>query len=162
VRDSYAKLTIIFHPLSLAKPGGLLIPNQQAFFNPETERTEIYTEKWLEETCSVKELTDLSVHHHYWEDADGELWGDFNDPMENVRRDFQAYRECQNFLTPTEIVHIRQQLQLSVRTFTADLGLDVSTVSQIENGERLQTKSQDNLFRWAQGDCFSSTQNSKK
>ncbi|WP_125583456.1 helix-turn-helix domain-containing protein [Levilactobacillus cerevisiae] len=138
------------------------MPNQQAFFNPETERTEIYTEKWLEETCTVKELTDLSVRHHYWEGPDGELWGDFNDPMENVRRDFQAYRERQHFLTPPEIIHVRQRLNLTVRAFAAALGLGVSTVSQIENGERLQTKYQDNLFRWAQGDRFSPTPHLKK
>jgi DNA-binding transcriptional regulator YiaG len=138
------------------------MPNQQKFFNPEKALTELYTEKWLEETCTVKDITDLTIRHHYWEAPDGELWGDFNSPMENIHLDFQAYRQRKEFLTPTEIVHIRQQLHLTVREFADILGLGISTVSQIENNERIQTKYQDNLFRWAQGERFTAVSKKQK
>ena len=58
---------------------------KKEFYNPEKEITEEYTEKWIIEKSRVKEVNDLLVTHHYWMDSDGELWGDFDNPMENVK-----------------------------------------------------------------------------
>jgi len=128
--------------------------HQKTFYNPEIAAKVTYTEKWKMETVTVKEISDLHVLHHYWQDAAGELWGDFDDPMENVRSDFQAYRQRKNYLAPQDIVTLRKKLNLTVRQFASKLGLSSSTLSQIENDQRIQTRYQDNLFRWASGEKF--------
>ena len=65
---------------------------EKKFYNPEKESTEFYTEKWVLEQTTVKDLKNLTVKHHYWIDSDGEWWVDFENPMENVHADFDAYR----------------------------------------------------------------------
>jgi len=127
---------------------------QSVFYNPEKDLSENYTEEFRVETVTVKDVTNLRVEHHYWRDADGDLWGDFDNPMENVHRDFEAYRKEKNFLSPAEIHRIREKMGLTVRQFADKLGLGVSTLSQIENNQRIQVKYQDNLFRWANGETF--------
>ncbi|GAW99098.1 helix-turn-helix domain-containing protein [Secundilactobacillus mixtipabuli] len=123
---------------------------KKEFYNPELEITEIYTEVWRSEIVKVRDINDLIVRNHYWEDASGELWGDFDDPMENVRNSFNAYRERQGYLTPDDIRTLRQKLGLSVRQFANELGIGSSTLTQIENNQRLQVKYQEKLFRAAE------------
>lgn len=119
------------------------------FYNPEKEQSELYTEKWITEKSRVKDINDLSVKHHYWEDSDGELWLDFNDPMENVRADFDAYRQRLNYMSPQELKSLRKSLHLSQRAFASELGISYSVLSQIESNKRVQVKYQNNLFEWA-------------
>lgn len=120
---------------------------KKEFYNSEKELTEKYTEKWIIEKVKVNDIDDLIVNHHYWEDADGELWTDFKNPMENVKADFVAYRERKGFLKPEEIKRLRNNLKLTVRQFAISTGFGYSNISQIENNQRVQTKYQDILFR---------------
>lgn len=119
---------------------------KKKFFNPELNRTDIYTEVWKKEIITVKDEK-LEVKNHYWRDSEGELWGDFDNPMENVYRSFAAYRRKKNFLSPESIKKIRKSLGYSVRDFAKKLGISSSAVTQIENNHRIQTKYQDLLFR---------------
>lgn len=123
---------------------------KKEFYNPELETTEVYTEVWQLEIVKVRDIDDLIVRNHYWKDAAGELWGDFDDPMENVRNSFNAYRERQGYLKPDEIRALRQNLGLSVRQFASELGIGFSTLNQIENNQRLQVKYQEKLFEAAE------------
>ncbi|OAX75716.1 transcriptional regulator [Lactiplantibacillus plantarum] len=119
------------------------------FYNPELETTDTYTEVWKTEAIKVKDESDLLVMNHYWRDKDGALWGDFNDPMENVRRSFDVYRERKGYMTPDEIRDLRNQLNMSVREFADILGISTSSLTQIENNKRIQAKYQEILFEAA-------------
>ncbi|TGD22554.1 helix-turn-helix domain-containing protein [Companilactobacillus suantsaicola] len=123
---------------------------KKIFYNEEKEISEAYTEKWLLEKCTVKDIDNLIVNHHYWEDPEGELWVDFNNPMENVYADFNAYREVKNFMKPSELKKLRETLNLTVREFSKLTGLGYSNISQIENNQRIQTKYQDLIFKLIQ------------
>jgi len=90
---------------------------RKEFYNPELETTENYDEVWKLEVIKVKDESDLVVMNHYWQDKDGELWGDFNNPMENVKRGFDAYRKRKGYMTPDEIRNLRNQLNMSVKEF---------------------------------------------
>ncbi|AFR22691.1 hypothetical protein [Lactobacillus helveticus] len=70
---------------------------KKKFFNPELNQYDYYTEVWLPETVTVKDEKDILVINHYWKDKDGELWGDFDNPMENVYRSFVEYRQKKGF-----------------------------------------------------------------
>lgn len=122
---------------------------KKEFYNPELGIKELYTEVWKPEVIKVKDVTDLLVMNHYWRDASGELWGDFDDPMENVRRSFDAYRERKGYMTPNDIRHLRNQLDMSVRAFADALGIGPSSLTQIENNQRVQAKYQEILFEAA-------------
>lgn len=117
-------------------------------FNPVKGMKENYKEKYILEEVKVKDIDDLLVQHHYWEDPQGELWGSFDDPMENLRLNFEAYRKRKGFMSPLEIKKLREKNNYTVREFADILGLGSSTLSQIENNQRLQVKYQDNLFKW--------------
>lgn len=119
----------------------------KTFFNPELNTYDTYTEVWIPEKVCVKDEKDLLVVNHYWQDSDGELWGDFKNPMENVYRSFDAYRERKGYMSPKEIRNLRENLGLSVRKFADALGISPSTLTQIENNHRIQAKYQDILFR---------------
>ncbi|AVW09345.1 helix-turn-helix domain-containing protein [Lactiplantibacillus paraplantarum] len=119
------------------------------FYNDELETTELYTEAWKMEKTQVKDISDLLVWHHYWVDADGELWSDFDDPMENPKADFEAYRARKNYLKPEQIKQFRQNTGLTVRALSFYLGMGSSTLSQLENNKRVQTKEQDSLLKMA-------------
>lgn len=119
---------------------------KKKLFNPELDRYDIYTEVWISEKMTVKDEKDLIVVNHYWQDSDGELWGDFENPMENVYRSFDAYRKRKGYLTPVEIKRLRQKLDLSVRKFADALGISPSVLTKIENNHRIQTKYQEILF----------------
>jgi len=123
------------------------VPRQVTFYNPEKETQEMYTEVFQLATVIVKDVSNLAVWHHYWRDAEGELWSDFTDSSENLRRDFQAYRERRHFLSSDEIMAIRQLARLSPQEFANTLGLSTQLLSELENNQRVQTADQDQLFR---------------
>lgn len=116
------------------------------FYNEELETTERYKSVWKFEKTQVREITDLIVRHHYWEDSTGEFWSDFDDPMENPKADFIAYRARKNYMTPGEVKKLREHSGKTVRTFAHYLGIGSSTLSQLENNRRVQTKEQDSLL----------------
>lgn len=120
---------------------------KKKFFNPELNKYETYTEAWISERISVKDEKELLVKNHYWRDNSGELWVDFDNPMENVYSSFKAYRKKKRYLTPKEIKNIRMGVNMSVREFSNMLGISSSTLTRIENNHRIQTKYQDQLFR---------------
>lgn len=120
---------------------------KKKLYNPELARYDIYTEVWLEEKVTVKDEHNLTVLNHYWKDAAGELWGDFDHPMENVHRSFDAYRKRKGYMSPEKIRELRGNLHLSVRTFAKAIGISPSALTQIENNHRIQTKYQDVIFK---------------
>lgn len=75
----------------------------KVFYNPELDLKETYTEVLKLETVQVKGISDLLVLNRYWQDSEGELWVDFDDPSENLRRAFAAYRERMGFLSSDQI-----------------------------------------------------------
>lgn len=119
----------------------------KTFFNPELNTYDTYTEVWIPEKVCVKDEKDLLVLNHYWRDSKGELWVDFKNPMENVYRNFDAYRKRKGYMFPQEIKELRKSLNLSVRKFADALGISPSALTQIENNHRIQAKYQENLFR---------------
>lgn len=125
------------------------VSRTKEFYNPETESTALYTEVWQPELIQVKELKNLLVLNHYWQDESGDLWGDFEHPMENVRAGFAAYRCQKGYMTPADIRKLRENLNLTVRKFAEVLGIAPSSLTQIENDQRIQVKYQENLFRAA-------------
>ncbi|HBF75771.1 MAG TPA: transcriptional regulator [Lactobacillus sp.] len=123
------------------------------FCNEELGTTELYTEVWLTETVRVKDVDDLLVENHYWRDSDGELWNDFDDPMENVKRAFDAYRTRKGYMSPAEIRNLRESTDFSDSRFADALGLASSIVSEIEQNRRVQDEHQEDLFRSVGNDC---------
>jgi len=119
---------------------------KKEFYNPETDTTETYTEVWQVEQVKVRDETHLLVKNHYWQAADGELWVDFDHPMENVQAAFNAFRESKGYLKPDEIRALRHKLNMTVRRFAEVLGIAPSSLTQIENNLRVQAKYQENLF----------------
>ncbi|GBG04428.1 helix-turn-helix domain-containing protein [Lactobacillus rodentium] len=120
---------------------------KKRFYNPELNSYDVYEEVWISERVNVKDEKGLLVKNHYWKDSSGELWADFDNPMENVYESFKAYRKKKSFLTPNQIKGIRNDLNLSVREFANILGISSSTLTKIENNHRIQTKYQDQLFK---------------
>lgn len=120
---------------------------KKQFFNPERNSIDIYEEVWIVEKINVKDEKNLLVKNHYWRDKFGELWADFDNPMENVYRGFDAYRTRKGFLFPKQIKEIRNSVDMTVREFADALGISSSTLTKIENNHRIQTKYQDQLFR---------------
>lgn len=119
---------------------------KKTLYNPELGAEGLYTEVWKFELVKVKNITDLPVMNHYWQDTSDKLWGDFDDPMENVRRSFDAYREHSGYMTPDSIRHLRNQLNMSISEFADTLGINFSSLKQIENNQRVQTGHQEILF----------------
>ncbi|AYJ40764.1 helix-turn-helix domain-containing protein [Lactiplantibacillus pentosus] len=133
--------SIIRRRLAMAKV------TKKFYYNDELETTAFYTETWRLEKTQVKDISDLLVWHHYWIDSDGELWSDFDDPMENPKADFEAYRTKENYLKPEQIKQFRQNTGLTVQALASYVGMDSSTLSQLENNDRVQTKEQDSLLK---------------
>lgn len=123
---------------------------KKRFYNEELGRTDLYTEVWKLETVKVKDVDDLVVENHYWQDSDGELWSDFDHPMENVKKALAAYRKRKAYMMPQEIRTLRENMGLSVKEFADELGIEPSTFAQIETGRRVQDKQQESLFRSAE------------
>lgn len=123
---------------------------KKRFYNEELGRTDLYTEVWKLETVKVKDVDDLVVENHYWQDSDGELWSDFDHPMENVEEALAAYRKRKGYMTPREIRTLRGNMGLSVKELADELGIEPSTLAQIETGRRVQDKQQESLFRSAE------------
>jgi len=120
---------------------------KKSFYNEELEKTGEYTEIWEYETIKIKDLSDLVVRNHYWKDETGELWLDFNNPNENFRNIFDAYRKRKGFIKPNQVKKLRNKLNLNLRDFARILGISYDELSQIENNKRIQTHSQDISFR---------------
>lgn len=125
---------------------------KRKLYNPELNKSDVYTEVWINEKVNIKDEKNLSVLNHYWKDSEGELWGDFDDPMENVHHGFEIYRKKKGYLSPIEIKKIREDLGLSVRKFANSLGISPSALTQIENNHRIQAKYQDVLFKLVRSD----------
>lgn len=109
------------------------------FYNPETNRTGTYIEVWRVEQIALRDEPELLVRNHYWQDATGELWGDFDQPMENIYEAFRAYRLKHGYLNSDEICDLRMRIGKSKERFAEMIGVSVATVTQIENNQRLQT-----------------------
>ncbi|MEK1356798.1 helix-turn-helix transcriptional regulator [Limosilactobacillus fermentum] len=129
---------------------------QRQFYNPELDQTGLYTEVWQTERIQVKDIQDLVVTKHYWQDAAGELWADFDDPMENVHRSFDTYRKRKGYLTPNQIRQLREDLHLTVRQMATALGIAPSSLTQIENNQRIQAPYQEKIFLAAR-DAYQAT-----
>ncbi|GAX07994.1 hypothetical protein IWT5_01145 [Secundilactobacillus silagincola] len=123
------------------------------FYNEELGTTGLYTEVWLTETVRVKDVDDLLVENHYWRDSDDELWNDFDNPMENVKRAFDAYRTRKCYMSPNEIRNLRESMGLSDSKFADALGIASSIVTEIEKNRRVQDEHQEGLFRSVGNDC---------
>ncbi|ETA74458.1 helix-turn-helix domain-containing protein [Ligilactobacillus equi] len=119
---------------------------KKVFYNPEYEKEDEYTEVWKLELVSVKDVDDLLVYNHYWKDSDGELWGDFDNPMENVKRAIVAYRERKDYMSSKAIKNLRKSMNMTVREFSKKYGISTSSLTQIENDQRIQTRYQEALF----------------
>ncbi len=119
------------------------------FFNPELMKTESYQELFVVEEVQIHNSSKIEVRHHYWQDASGELWVDFDDPQENIRADFLEYRRVNGFLDPAKIKELRVGLKLSLLQFSQLLGISDGVLAQIESNGRVQEKYEDNLLRWA-------------
>jgi len=61
---------------------------KKEFYNPEKEITELYEKKLLVEKVKVKDIDDLVVLHYYWQDSNGELWNNFDDPWKMLEMTF--------------------------------------------------------------------------
>lgn len=120
---------------------------KREFYNPEKETTEIYEKEAVIECVKVKDIDNLMVLHYYWKDSDGELWNNFDDPMENVRSDFNAYRSRVGFIQPWELKKLREKIKMTVQEFGDWTGIGYENISKIENNQRVQTKDQDRIFQ---------------
>ena len=120
---------------------------KREFYNPEKELTEIYQKETVIERAKVKDIDDLMVLHNYWKDSEGELWNNFDDPMENVRSDFNAYRTRVGFIQPWELKELRKNLKMTVREFGDWTGIGHENISKIENNQSVQTKYQDRILQ---------------
>ncbi len=129
---------------------------KREFYNPEKELTEIYEKETVIELAKVKDIDNLIVIHYYWKDSDGELWNNFDDPMENVRSDFNTYRNRVGFMQPWELKELRENIKMTVREFGDWTGIGYGNISKIENNQRVQTKYQDRIFKLTQ-EKFNST-----
>lgn len=101
----------------------------------------------LPEVVPVSDITDLRVTHHYWKDSEGELWGDFEDPMKNLRTDFAVYLARKHYISPTQITLIRATLNKSVGQLAEMLNLKPSMITQMETNQRIQTDKQERILR---------------
>lgn len=120
---------------------------EREFYNPELERSGWYQEVWKTEFIKVRDEDKLLVRNHYWQDEDGELWVDFNNPMENVIHGFAAYRTRKGYLVPDEIRELREQFGVTVESYADLLGITPVSLKQIESNQYIQTKHQEDLFR---------------
>lgn len=118
------------------------------FFNPELNKTDTYTERYIAEKVQVRDLT-VTVTNHYWQDQDGHLWADFSDPMENLRKAFSAYIIRKDWLTPYQIRLMQRKLHLSDKAFSTYVGIDVLILNQIKDNHRLQTADEECLLERA-------------
>lgn len=123
--------------------------SKKKFFNPELETEEWYTEVWQNELIQVEDEPNLLVRNHYWQDANGDMWGNFDDPMENVRASFAAYRMKKGYMTPNEIRALRHNLELSVSDFSERIGIMPATLTQIESDQCIQLNDQEIIFKSA-------------
>ncbi|ETY74271.1 hypothetical protein [Lactiplantibacillus fabifermentans] len=116
---------------------------KQKFYNLEKDTTDWYTERWLNEQTRVRDVDNLQVWHHYWEDVAGDLWVDFNNPEENVHQDFLAYRQAKQYLTPEQLQAVRHLAALSIPAFAKLVGLSANALRELEQDQRVQTDAEE-------------------
>lgn len=119
----------------------------KTFYNIEKDKKEPYTKVVKREKISVREIHDLEVTNIYWRDPDGELWLNPDNPMENSKNGFSVYRQRKGYLQPEEIRAVREKTGISLNKFAELIGIGKSSLSQIENNLRVQSKEQDSLFK---------------
>jgi len=66
-------------------------------------------------------------------------------PDKNINSDYTIYRKKKNFLSPNEIIQIREKYGFNQKQFADLLGISHSSLSRIENGA-LQTDYQNEMF----------------
>lgn len=118
------------------------------FYNPELDRSDEYTERYITEKVKVRDLT-VTVTNHYWQDQEDHLWADFSDPNENLRKAFSAYIIRKGWLTPYQIRSMQRKLHLSDKAFSTYVGIDALILSQIKDNHRLQTADEERLLEHA-------------
>ena len=127
------------------------MPVVRRFYNPELDRLDEYTERYVTEKVKVRDLI-VTVINHYWQDQDGHLWADFSDPMENLRKAFSVYIIRKGWLTPYQIRSMQRKLRklhLSDQAFSIYVGIDVPILNQIKDNHRLQTADEERLLEYA-------------
>lgn len=114
----------------------------EELYNPELDRTDKYEEVYLWENVLVRD-EEIPLLNHYWRDKDGELWGDFKNPMENVKRSFNAYRKLKKDLTPSMIKSRRMELNISVEDISRALNISPHLFRALENNKYVQSEDED-------------------
>lgn len=118
-------------------------------YSYETDKIEKYEIIEIEEEVVVKKEK-LKVSHRYYKRlSDDELFEPFENPDENIEKDYKLYREKHNFLSPEEIKATREMYKMNQRDFASLLGISYSNLSSIENGS-IQTNYIDALVRLTQ------------
>ncbi|WP_137625596.1 transcriptional regulator [Lactiplantibacillus pingfangensis] len=116
-------------------------------YNEELETEEWYTGVKKLKKVRVRNRDDIYVYHYYWMDSYGDLWSDFEAPLANNQRDFDAYRKVEGYMTPNQIKELIDVSGKSLRGFSAYANLGLSTLSQLINNLRVQTPQQENFFK---------------
>ena len=97
------------------------------------------------EKVKVKDL-EMKVKHNYIRCTEcEETFSNFDNPNENLIRDYDEYRKKKQWLMPEEIRKIRKRYELSQKEYASLLGISYSTLSAIENGS-LQSKAHESQF----------------
>lgn len=117
-------------------------------YSIETDREESYKLIKIEENVEIKGDEFKVSHCYYQRESDNELFEIFDNPDFNLDRDYDAYRNKNNLLSPIKIKQIREEYNLSIRDFSNIFGISYSNLSAIENGA-LQSKYLDSMFRLA-------------
>ena len=104
-----------------------------------------FKQKTESESVEVKGLEFESIHTYYICENCGEEYASFENPNENLEKDFQRYREIKGWYSPEKIRRNRKQYGLSLREYASLLGISYSTLSEIENGS-LQNEQQNSAF----------------
>lgn len=106
--------------------------------NPFTDTHDNYQIVYKIEKLKVRG-GEVEFKARYLQDSNGELWGDFKHPMENVYRAFDAYRRKMNLFSPNEICKLQKDLALSDQELAQKLDIDTKYLSLIKHGHVLQT-----------------------
>lgn len=100
---------------------------------------------YIKESVTVKDLTFTNEHEYCKCSVCGELYESVDDIDRNINSDYTIYRKKKNFLSPNEIIQIREKYGFNQKQFADLLGISHSFLSRIENGA-LQTDYQNEMF----------------
>lgn len=106
--------------------------------NPFTDTHDNYQIVYKTEKLKVRGV-EVEFKARYLQDSNGDLWGDFKHPMENVYQAFDAYRRKMNLFSPNEICKLQKDLALSDQEFAKKLDIDTKYLSLVKHGHVLQT-----------------------